>query len=565
MEHPGAPPDQVIRPAADPATTSGPRDGGTPRARRWRLLGLGLWLLAAVPLCHAAIGVGQWHDNDFGGTFTALNLPAPKVWAVPLIQRSIGYRPGPLGSSTTAWVLVNALAIWLITVPAAQQHTPWRLPARWLSLAGTGVLLGVLLHAGSIRTDWSSQTMLFATVALGIELIGSVLVYLHLANEAQALGRPNLGVGLRIGAVLAAAVIALAVPVVFLAEYFQDHADNLPVQLWGSVYGLISIVGAAWLTGAVLGLVPPLWRFGFALIEPPGDAEADSAPRLCAECGYDRRGTATDATCPECGSRATVDTRVRPSTAKTVWARYVGAGLLAWLVLTPPLAYVVLHIDYLSTLAGNLPLLNFPGPKVWGVPAVQRAVGSAPAALGVGGVVKVLLNVAALWLITWPRPGEGSSGTGRRLRVAARWVSAVGVGAFLGLTMVDHHLAVYEPGFWKWGFTALLVAELPGTVLVYLYLGQLAGRFGRTPLVFTARTVAVLAATLIALAICVMPLGEPWRDLNESLWLKALAGLYGGVCLAAGLAGAALVVQMLGPVGRRACRGWRWRRLVVFR
>ena len=130
-------------------------------------------------------------------------------------------------------------------------------------------------------------------------------------------------------------------------------------------------------------------------------APADS-PHTCPECGYNLRGLPPGRACPECGQQfAYVPTR---SEAGRAWSRAVAVGLAMLLYVSLDAVASVLIQPFTDTLAGSLPSLNVPGPKLWAVPLLQRPIGRSPALPGVTGTRVAILSLLAVWLITARRP-----------------------------------------------------------------------------------------------------------------------------------------------------------------
>jgi hypothetical protein len=212
-------------------------------------------------------------------------------------------------------------------------------------------------------------------------------------------------------------------------------------------------------------------------------------------------------------------------------------------------------MDFRRDFGGTLPLLNFPGPKVWGMSTLQRSVGSGPWVIGSTGVFNTMLNLAAIWLITWPHAGRVGSETLICLRRVARWCAVGGAGAFIGFTFVDKWLYVNQPGFWKWVFAGILVAELSGTVLLYFYLGCLFAGYRRLTEKRACRLVAVIACGLMLMALLILPFGpglETWRD----SWIEwSFAGIFGVLMMGGGLLGAGMVLKLTAMLLPIALRG----------
>jgi hypothetical protein len=116
---------------------------------------VGLALLLGVTIYATSSVLVQPFNDDLGGTLPALNVPGPKLWAIPLLQRPIGRAPQWPGVVGTRVALLSLLAIWLITAPHPDEsHSPdargrrrrlVRQSARWGAVLPFGVAFGILL------------------------------------------------------------------------------------------------------------------------------------------------------------------------------------------------------------------------------------------------------------------------------------------------------------------------------------------------------------------------------------------------------------------------------------
>jgi hypothetical protein len=133
---------------------SGPRPVVRPDLQWSRSVTVGLALLLCVTIYATSAVLVQPFNDDFGGTLPALNVPGPKLWAVPLLQRPIGNSPQWPGVVGTRTALLSLFAVWLITAPRSEPDEDlgsgaapgWTRPAaRWASVALFGLAFGVLL------------------------------------------------------------------------------------------------------------------------------------------------------------------------------------------------------------------------------------------------------------------------------------------------------------------------------------------------------------------------------------------------------------------------------------
>jgi hypothetical protein len=194
---------------------------------------------------------------------------------------------------------------------------------------------------------------------------------------------------------------------------------------------------------------------------------------LCEECGYELHGLDPGHRCPECGHVTAPASRGMPRPADLAWRRTVAAGLalLLWVTLEAVAAVLIQPIT--TDLAASLPALNFPGPKVWAVPLLQRPIGGVPEKAGIAGTRAALLGVFALWLITSPRPRTGGAEPGAvGLRRLTRWTGLLLFGAAFGALMATH--ALWPSDLPPYRLVLVTAVELPATALLYAYLRRLA-------------------------------------------------------------------------------------------
>lgn len=200
----------------------------------------------------------------------------------------------------------------------------------------------------------------------------------------------------------------------------------------------------------------------------------------CITCGYNLRGLESTGYCPECGTliQRSIDLREQEaSIAPRVWARMVLAGLVVWMLLTPYfLATTLWAAGGFSDRTPRLPWVNYPGPKLWATHLLQSIEWS-----GLGGpsvFIKqalVLVLVTAIYLLTWPiRPTSGIEQP-FTLRTSARWACLLLTCGMLAIN-INVWRILDGTGSPIVGTSVIFAVELPCTLLLYLYLSNLALR-----------------------------------------------------------------------------------------
>ena len=242
-------------------------------------------------------------------------------------------------------------------------------------------------------------------------------------------------------------------------------------------------------------------------------ASAHRPRSTCIACGYDLRGAGEAARCPECGF-AIADTRRANARAvgRPLWK--VRIGLVLTLVSVPPLIVAATRITMWPAFGFPLTLLNLPGPKLWGGPMLHLWRGNdllAPAFL--------ILNTIGIWLLTASDEATVTRERALSLRRCLRVYAVIAVSSLwvlmstgrgrLGASELFHPLAT------------ILLIELPGTILFYLYLSQLSQRRLRDPsLARRAGRILCAAAALQAFSVIAL------------LRLVPLQGMAGDVLMA---------------------------------
>jgi hypothetical protein len=246
----------------------------------------------------------------------------------------------------------------------------------------------------------------------------------------------------------------------------------------------------------------------------------------CLSCGYDLRAAGADEKCPECGFpvRESIIGHAR-TTGQWVWK--VRLGIVLMLVAVPPLTVSLLTYTEFSGVGRPLTPLNFAGPKVWGVPLVRMSNTDEAVIVLIG----LIVNTAGVYVVTAPPPPrrrERALSLRRCLRVhavasvACLWVFIVPWFDWPRLPQgVEYH-----------PFTTVLMIEVPGTIMLYFYLAEVAAMQLRDPpLVRRASHLLKGALVLQALSLVALSHGVTLPGPIEEMLLLP----YGGATIGLGL------------------------------
>ncbi len=262
---------------------------------------------------------------------------------------------------------------------------------------------------------------------------------------------------------------------------------------------------------------------------------AAAPARRCRTCGYNLHGLPSAAFCPECGEDPSEAALPRSlGDADVWWARSVVAGIILLMATSFVMLGVTIYMHFRSEWAGSLPVLNFPGPKLWGTALLQRSIGSAPGEWGVAGTRFGLLGLLAFWLITSARPADRLEESTLSLRRLTRWVSLLGFGAMLGLLLGEDGVRNWERGERDIYFMLLVsLVELPATTLLYLYLRQLTLTLHDPPLRRAMGVLSIAVPACIGAAVVILVLGDLWKEAKHQLPQQLMVAGYGAACVAA--------------------------------
>jgi hypothetical protein len=457
-----------------------------------------------------------------GLVLTAVNAPAPKLWAATLLQRSIG-SPGEWGVLGTVAVMGNVLAVWLVTEPrfsgvrsTRDFDDVIRRLARWSCVGGCGALAGLLWGGYGIDRWWSWDGLNLLVIAVGVvELPANGLLYWHLSRLARRFDAREdapLTRTLALGAMLVPAVCGAGVMMSILRGAMQDK----PVVPWRyaqSAYGAFAFCCGMLMTGGALTLLARV------LVATTDQSVASLAGKLAR-----LRGTL---------GRFVSNVRNDPAR----WA--CALGLMLWLWNTSPMLRSTALIEHRRGVGGDLPAFNFVGPKVGAV--VLLSGGEYYRDRTVDGRAGLIATVLAIWLITAMRK------TPRASSEVARWVPTVLAGLALGLTITTQQ-AGYDVRQSYWAAALMLLVEAPATFVVYRYLAYVADACETERAVTLAkqlRRVSLAATAIILSPFAFYVLSVPLRRQHDHPLLVIAGAAYGAIAVAVAVVAWAVIAKMI--------------------
>ena len=499
------------------------------RAWLW-YIGLGLALLVVCSVSALRVALVM---RAGGASVAAVNLPAPKVWAASLVQRSIGNRPGEWGIAGTLAVLGCLVGVWLATEPQSlragdESALSSRRLARWSAVTLTGAGLGMLLGGYAIPYSWSdaASRALLVAVAL-VELPVNTLLYLHLRGLARRLRDRRAEALLDTCAWLVPAVVAGAAALMVLRMQWDEDFRMLRAWYLATLaYGAAAAVCGVVATAAVVRLVMT------ALSAAAGGWPATLGRRA-----------------------ARLPRRVRRKlglVTRADAARWLVVLGIAWWVwnLWPAAAHALTRSSR-DSVGGTVPFFNFPGPKVLVLPLTNSYFPS---------VSQFALDTLLLvWLLT----ARGVTRDESVLRPAARWAAVVLIGLSIGWRLSDPQ---FESGLLPLHRAAAIIVcvEAPLTLLVYLHLASLASRVAGRRLGRGLAALGVTSTVMLVTPAVVVYLyrGLPRRSFDSDT-AHLVAGVYVAVSLAVGLLAASaqarlalvLLARRVEPVQNPESRG----------
>ena len=476
---------------------------------------IGLMLLLVITV-HAVCSVLIQPFQELGGAGPGLNVPGPKLWATPLLQRPVGRWPEMPGVVGTRTAMLSLLAVWLITAPCSlgrlQRDQALRLMTRWISVALFGLALGVMMTANGLWGGDIPPLRLLLIVA--VELPGAMLLYPYLRRLADHIpGRARRQVFDRLAwlvpLVIFVAVVVLGGQWIWKKAFDPRGVSTTFVYVTGAIYGMLAMLSGVAATAGVASLAGAYFYAGFPLVRRWITGARYVTRRL-----LELRKHVTQ-------------TRLR------ALAIVVGCVLLIIVMLLG--LDQVLWIGTRSSIGGNLPFINFPGAKIWAAAAIAPATHGTTWNPLVAQTTLLALNLAAVWLLT-------AAADPSRLRFLARWTPIFSFGVMLSLARQHPNRAFA---------IVTVLCEVPATFLLYLLLSHLARALGRDALACKLRALGVLVTLFVLSGVATFGLSRTAATDDQSIALGAIYGAAALVlaawCVSAVLALAGVaIVEVLG-------------------
>ena len=205
---------------------------------------------------------------------------------------------------------------------------------------------------------------------------------------------------------------------------------------------------------------------------------------------------------------------------------------------TRPLLLTTALIGPRRGLGGDLPTLNFIGPKVWVVPFLNVESYSYWYTAS-DNRIYVLWTLVAIWLITAraPRPSL------KRGALITRWLPTVLIGLAIGfaLTVQQAKISIRQS---YWSAAVIVGVEAPATLVLYLYLAGVARAIQQRRLALRLVWLGAVAATVIVSPLVFYVLSKSLRAASGNPLLTIAFTLYGAATVGAGIVAWASIIQL---------------------
>jgi len=237
-----------------PADLTGP-------SQHWsRLVMLGLVTLILSTPGQMWVVLQMDFINVAGGVATRMNVPAPKIWAVPLMQRSLGHAPEWLGTRATWLTMLSLASVFLIT--SSKFTSDWnerplslRRLARWAPPLLAGGFLGFMMNAEGLYPRDPALPKYSIVGILGVELPCTLLLYAYLIQLSRKLDQPVVAKHLRYVCVAMSLLMFAACWVLWEGSRIEDYRKTYAVQIASSLYTALCMCVALLTLGALSRLL----------------------------------------------------------------------------------------------------------------------------------------------------------------------------------------------------------------------------------------------------------------------------------------------------------------------
>jgi hypothetical protein len=199
---------------------------------------------------------------------------------------------------------------------------------------------------------------------------------------------------------------------------------------------------------------------------------------------------------------------------------------------------------------GNLPFVNYPGPKVW-EPALLLSSDS----IGVWSWRNVrgtliMMNLLAVWLVTIRLEEDLPTKRRRGVRLGAltRWLAVLLTGASLGCASVLSGMDA-RGHYRSEIFAAMTIAaELPATLLLYEHLARLARRAGSARMARQFRIVAGVIVALVGTSMLAFATSRHFLSQRDSSTFMILAATQGTLAVGSAAWATSLILTLAGTI-----------------
>jgi hypothetical protein len=211
------------------------------------------------------------------------------------------------------------------------------------------------------------------------------------------------------------------------------------------------------------------------------------------------------------------------------------------------------HISWMTTrsgVGGNLPFVNFPGPKLWAAAAINESADRwLQLAWGplVNRMTMIAINLTVFWLLAVPSRGERS---GAIIRFFARWLPIATFGAAIALIHGINASLQYDPDSFRTEFfaAATICCELPSTILLYVLLARIAEDCDEPRLARHFRGICFAIVALVSTALLAFVISKHALYRRGDWPFLVIASGYGAGALLAAAWSIASVVRLIRAV-----------------